>query len=274
MRIRTIRACVAALAIAGLAPVATAGATWSIVAVDPATQEVGVAGASCITGAELLARLVPGRGAVAAQAIPNLRAQAALGAALARGESATSALGPVTRSGFDSLVGVPTIRLRQYGVVSLASVETPASFTGTWTVGWAGSRQAPGVSVQGNMLRGPEVVEQALAAFQAERPGCTRRLSDRLMDALAAGARAGGDRRCSPELSALSAFLEVARPEDPSDAPSLRLVRNAPGALVRSPWSDFRRSLMIAVEKGTAAQNPVFLLRKDYEAARPKAACP
>lgn len=257
-----------ALALAGATAASPARATWSIVAVDPASREVGVAGASCIVGSELLAKLVPGRGAVAAQAIPNFSGRDEIAAQLERGESPAAALDVVVRDGFDSLAGVPTKRLRQYGVAALGFENDPVNFTGAWTLGWAGARTGYGVSVQGNMLEGAQVVEEALVAFEDERKGCARSLSDRLMDALEAGARAGGDRRCSPELAALSAFLMVARPQDDPDHPSLRLVRDRPGAVLHSPWSDLRRSLMLGQERGTADENPVLLLRQDYRAAR------
>ena len=43
--------------------------TWSVAAIDPATGDVGVAGASCVpTHADALAALVPGKGAGATQA--------------------------------------------------------------------------------------------------------------------------------------------------------------------------------------------------------------
>src|SRR5688500_7689422 len=44
--------------------------TWSVVAADPATGDVGVAMASCVPGtlADALAALVPGKGAAATQA--------------------------------------------------------------------------------------------------------------------------------------------------------------------------------------------------------------
>ena len=54
-----------------------AAATWSIVAIDPATREVGIAGASCIAGAQEIAGLAPGRGAIAAQAMANFGAATA-----------------------------------------------------------------------------------------------------------------------------------------------------------------------------------------------------
>src|SRR5438552_992544 len=48
--------------------------TWSIVAVDPKTGDVGVAGASCVpqTHVDAIAALVPGKGAAAIQAFWDL----------------------------------------------------------------------------------------------------------------------------------------------------------------------------------------------------------
>ena len=265
-RKRRARRAVPVLA-AALALAAPAHATWSIAAVDPETREVGVAGASCILGAEVLARLVPGAAAVAAQAIPNVAVRDEIARRAAAGEDPGALLGDVTGLGHDRVLGFPLAALRQYGVASLGDPEHAANFTGRWTVGWAGGRTGPGVAVQGNMLRGAEVVEQALHAFEQKTPGCRRSLADRLMDALEAGARAGGDRRCSPELAALSAFVVVSDPDDPPGRPSLHLVRSRPGQLP-TPWADLWRSFLIGEVKGTADQNPVLLLRQDYEATR------
>jgi uncharacterized Ntn-hydrolase superfamily protein len=239
-------------------------ATWSIAAVDSQTSQVGVAGASCILGSEVIAELVPGRGAVVAQAFSNLEARSRLAAMLRDGSSPSSALDAVAQSGADSLVGIPTVRLRQYGVAALGFEEVPAHFTGSWTLDWAGARMGRGVTVQGNTLWGPEVVERAYAAFAAAKDRC---LAERLLVALEAGARAGGDKRCSKDLSALSAFLVVARNDDAPSDPSLRLVRNRPGEPPFSIWSEIRR-IVIRPEPGTRDENPVFLLRREYEASR------
>jgi len=198
-----------ALALVWLVAPAPARATWSIVAVDPETREVGAAGASCILGSEVIAILAPGHGAAVAQAMTNPDARMKLRDALAAGEPAARALGAVTTRWFDSFLGAPTLNLRQYGAVSLDAPDAPASFTGAWTSSWAGSESARGVSVQGNSLVGPEVVSRSLEAFRDDPPGCHPRLADRLMAALLAGSAVGGDRRCAPELSALSAFLTV-----------------------------------------------------------------
>jgi len=259
------RLCLPICIVGALLLAAPVRATWSIIAVDPETREVGAAGASCIAGSEMVARLVPGRGVVATQGIPSFTGRNELARLLARGESPAAALAMMRSSGSDAVLGVPTTAIRQYGVVALGFESAPVSATGAWTVGWAGARIGRGVSVQGNMLAGPEVVEKALRAFEEQRKGCTRRLSDRLMDALEAGARAGGDRRCSPELAALSAFVMVARPEDDAERPSLRLGQNRPGASLISPWRDLQRGLLLAQERGTAEENPVLLLRKAYE---------
>src|SRR5690606_6737074 len=110
---------------------------------------------------------------------------------------------------------------RQYGVVTLDGAA--AGFTGASTSAWAGDVQSFGVTAQGNILYGPEVVDDALAAFEAPAPRCPFTLADRLMAALEAGSAQGGDNRCSQEQSALAAVIMVARPDDPMDSPYLDL---------------------------------------------------
>jgi len=254
-------------ALALLAPLVAAApavATWSVVAVDPETREVGAAGASCILGSQVIAEIVPGRGAAVAQAFTNPEAGPRLRAALAAGQSAAAAISGVTSRWFDSFVGAPLSNLRQYGAAALLSPEAPANFTGRWTISWSGARRAPGVSVQGNSLRGPQVVDQALEAFQADGRGCQPTLADRLIAGLAAGAAAGGDRRCAPELSALSAFLFVAGPEDAPGHSRLQLVRNRPGEPPWTPWREIQNAMR--PQPGTAGENPVRLLEAAYEA--------
>jgi uncharacterized Ntn-hydrolase superfamily protein len=241
---------------------APAHATWSIVAVDPETREVGVAGASCILGSEVIAIVVPGRGAAVAQAMTNPEARGELRGRLAAGERASEAVGDVASRWFDSFFGAPLFELRQYGAVTLAAPDEPAHFTGSWTPGWSGADSAPHVTVQGNTLVGPEVVDRALEAFRADRSTCRPRLADRLVAALEAGSMAGGDKRCAPELSAVSAFLVVAGPDDPPDAPRLSLVRNRPGQPAWSLWQEIRNAFR--PQPGTPEENPVRLLRGAY----------
>jgi len=240
--IRRSRAALAALALALVAAPPAARATWSIAAVDPATREVGVAGASCYPRVHVIGRVVPGRGAVAAQSIANLEGRDLAAERLAAGARPEEILAELTRRGFDKWQ-LPLHRFRQYGIAALGA--PAASYTGVWSFPWKGAAQAEGVTVQGNLLRGPEVVRDALAAFEQAGTDCA--LGERLLRALEAGAAAGGDRRCSQEQTALSAFLLVARPKDLEEMPTLRLV-------------------VPAREEGGA--NPVEQLRHEYDAWR------
>jgi uncharacterized Ntn-hydrolase superfamily protein len=232
------------LALGVLAMPASAGATWSIVAVDPDTQQVGVAVASCVEapfGTTILpevAGLVPGTGALAAQALfqQDLRDYAV--------EQLADGLSP--QEVIDAVIAIDGgSELRQYGVVTLDG--QTANFTGSGCEDWAGGVEGTNVSAQGNILYGPEVADDALAAFLAEAPSCPFTLADRLMLALEAGAAQGGDNRCSMEQSALAAVIMVANPGDPIDAPMLDL---------RIP------------SEPQGGENPVALLRIEYDAWR------
>ncbi|HEV8571849.1 MAG TPA: DUF1028 domain-containing protein [Actinomycetota bacterium] len=78
---------------------------------------------------------------------------------------------------------------RQVGMVDVTG--SPATFTGSDCMEWAGGRTGAGYACQGNILIGPEVVEALARGFE-EAEGD---LVDRLLAAVVAGDRAGGDRR-------------------------------------------------------------------------------
>lgn len=224
-----------------LSVAAQARATWSVVAVDPVTREVGVAVATCIAepnGSRLLpmvAGLAPGIGALAAQAQLNqqtrdhalslLRAQLSPAAIIAQVNA--SDLGAANR---------------QYGIVTFDAV---ASYTGPSCLAWAGAQQGENVSVQGNILVAPEVVADALRAFAASAP-CEDSLADKLLRALAAGVGPGGDRRCPADQGAYVAVLRVAGAHEDGDRPSLDLTVTAP----------------------RGRESPVTLLQRAYETYR------
>lgn len=90
---------------------------------------------------------------------------------------------------------------RQVGVVDLSG--RSASFTGRECFDHAGSATGPGYACQGNILASDDVVPEMAEAFQSS-PG---RLPERLIQALLAAQRAGGDRRGQQ-----SAALLVAKP--------------------------------------------------------------
>jgi len=157
--------------------------TFSIVARDPANGDLGVAVASKFLA---VGSVVPWAmaevGAIATQALANVSYGPDGLAALAGGNEATRVLADLT--------GADDGRSeRQLGIVDARG--RAATHTGTGCLVWAGGRVADGVAVQGNILAGPEVVEGMLSAFEA----ASGPLPDRLLAALLAGDRAGGDAR-------------------------------------------------------------------------------
>jgi uncharacterized Ntn-hydrolase superfamily protein len=69
---------------------------------------------------------------------------------------------------------------------------SPAAFTGESCVPWCGHRLESTFSVAGNMLAGPEVLDETARVFRQTRG---RPLAERLLAAMAAGQAAGGDKR-------------------------------------------------------------------------------
>ena len=223
---------------------APADATWSIVAADARTREVGIAAATCYAGSQLIAGVVPGRGVVAAQGLTSLPARDRAIELLIEGVSPAAILAGIISAEVDRDWFFKRW-LRQFGVASLAGAQSVAeAYTGPFTLPWRGDRQGHGVSVQGNVLRSASVLERSLSAFTSTPTQCGLAVS--LLLALEAGATAGGDRRCSVEQTALSAFLIVARPGDPPGEPFLRLV---------------------APDQTPGGDNPVALLRELFRKA-------
>ncbi len=158
-------------------------ATFSIVAADPSTGQVGVAVQSKYFA---VGNVVPwaraGVGAVATQARGLARYGPTLLDALGRGERPQAAINA-------ALTGDPLAPHRQIGVVHADG--EPGNHTGAECLEWAGARQGPGFSVQGNILAGEGVVDAMAQAFVAT-PGS---LAERLLASLEAGQAAGGDKR-------------------------------------------------------------------------------
>jgi len=158
-------------------------ATFSIVAYDPKTGDLGVAVQSRFLG---VGSVVPwakaGVGAVATQAWANMLYGPEGLALLEGGKDAAAAVAALTAGDTDR-------DRRQVGIVDAAG--RAAAFTGTGCLAWAGHRTGENFTAQGNILAGEKVVEAMAEEFK-EANG---ELADRLVEALAAGQRAGGDKR-------------------------------------------------------------------------------
>jgi uncharacterized Ntn-hydrolase superfamily protein len=157
--------------------------TYSIVARDPATGELGVAVqshyfsvGSVVTWAE------PGVGVVATQSFAE-PAYGPQGLALMRlGVDPVTAITALTKADSDEA-------RRQ--VAFVAATGRVAVHTGALCIEAAGHATGDGVSVQANMMRGAGVWPAMLASFEASAGP----LADRLMAALDAAEAAGGDLR-------------------------------------------------------------------------------
>ena len=246
-------------------PVRSSLSTWSIVAVDPATGDVGVATATCLDlHIDALAVLVPGKGAAMLQA----RIDALTGKnrdtvyqLLQEGNSAEDIIQHVTDPAADAHV-----ERRQYGVVTLSNrLVRIAAFTGKDTLVWAGDQQDIGmaVTVQGNTLVGEAVVADAMQAFKRSDAQGHNALPDRLMRALEAGSAADGDKRCNNDQvmqTASTAFIMAARGGDRPH--TTRDFGITDMGTLNAPW------LVISVVKPKFGPNPIIELRERYDVWR------
>lgn len=160
--------------------------TFSIAAVDPSTGEVGVAVTTrnaCVGNGVPWVRV--GVGAVATQASTRTEYGSELLDLLEQGVAAEEALRR-------ALSTDERAEHRQVGVIGLEGGS--AQHTGTETRPWSGHRAGPNYVAQGNLLVGAEVLEAVARAFESTE-GTGRHLADRLIDALEAGQRRGGDAR-------------------------------------------------------------------------------
>jgi len=157
--------------------------TFSIVARCPRTGQFGVAAATAMPAVgKLLSHAAAGAGAVATQAQVNPYLGLDGLALLRQGLSAKEAL--------ERLKGTdPCMELRQCALIDAQG--DSLCWTGEKCISWAGSLTGEQFSVQGNRLVGPQVLDAVAEAFRhAEK----HPLIERLIEALAAGDRCGGDR--------------------------------------------------------------------------------
>jgi uncharacterized Ntn-hydrolase superfamily protein len=157
--------------------------TFSIVARDPETGQLGVAVATC---ALAVGRAAPwaraGVGAVVTQALSQRGYGPRLLARLADGEQAGPALDALLAADQDA-------DQRQVG--GIGPTGPPAAWTGVGCLSACGHRTGEDVSAQGNMLSSRSVVPSVAEGY-AEATGD---VASRLVAALRAGDAAGGDLR-------------------------------------------------------------------------------
>lgn len=157
--------------------------TWSIVARDP-DGAFGVAVASRFFAVGALCPGVrPARGALSSQALINPLYVRDGMAMLDAGDPAAEIVRNLTSadSGRD---------VRQFHVVDAHG--RVAAHTGADCVPWCGHRAGDGYSLAGNMLAGPQVLEETARAYESN---AVLPFPERLIAAMLAGESAGGDKR-------------------------------------------------------------------------------
>lgn len=157
--------------------------TYSIVARDARTGEYGIAVASRFFACGSLVPHVAATAAIASQAFVN-PIWGTEGLPRLVGDEAPDDI----LADFVARDAGQAIRQAH----ALAPDGRIAQHTGEDCVPWAGHVSGPNISVAGNMLAGPEVVQDTLQAFldQPDLP-----FAERLLAAMQAGEDAGGDKR-------------------------------------------------------------------------------
>ena len=200
--------------------------TWSIVAHDRESGEVGIAVATKFfaVGA-LVPHVEPGVGAIATQALVNpfygIDGMKLLRAGMPAPEAMARLLD------LDPGRGVRQVHM-------IDAQGRGIAHTGGDCVDWAGHVVGESFSVAGNMLAGPQVVQATAEAFAGARG---RPLAERFLIALEAGEAVGGDKR-----GRQSAALRVHTTE-PWPALDIRVDDHA------DPLPELRRLYMVSQER-------------------------
>jgi len=246
-----------------------ASATWSVVALDQKTGTIVVASATCVPQAAFLRRpstglrdiqaiVAPGVGAAAAQAaVDNSRAnQRLIYAELLKGTDPAQIL--------ELLKQDPNVDVRQFGILDMKGRH----------IGWSGPKnqasalheqgqvEGTGIwySIQGNILMSDDVVHDAVGAFKADKGS----LTDRVMAAMEAADRKGGDKRCTCETEP-----KVNAPCDGKTAHVAYILRADKSDKNKESYNDGDYAMYIGVTnediKPTENANPVKTLRLRYD---------
>ena len=244
-----------------------AWATWSIVAVDQKTGRVVIASATCVmlepprTLMSVQAVVVPGKGVAACQAAIDVsgRTQMLVFQEIQKGTEPQQIIRLLQAED-------PRVENKQFGIVDLRGRSAAFNGTANGKVSTAIQGSIPTerifFSIQGNILTKPEVVQDAAAAFRAA--GGT--ITDRVMAAMEAADKQGGDSRCTcatePKHPTAAcdgktshvAYILLADPKDPAG----------------SSYNDGQYLMYLSITQGnivaTENANPVKTLRMRYDA--------
>jgi uncharacterized Ntn-hydrolase superfamily protein len=248
----------------------SAFATWSVIALDQKTGTVVVASATCVPQAaftrrpardlmDIQAIVAPGKGVAAAQAaVDNTRAnQKLIYAELQKGTDPVQIIELLKQDpGFDT---------RQFGILDMQGRHAGSSGSKNQASSLHEQGQVPGTtiwySIQGNILKGDDVVHAAVAAFSAEKGS----LTDRVMAAMEAADSKGGDSRCTCDSEP-----KVDAPCTAKTAHVAYILRAEKTDANKQSYNDGDYAMYVSVTnediKPTENANPVKTLRMRYDA--------
>lgn len=228
-----------------LAGSANAQHTFSIVAVDTLTGEVGGAGATCYDVVNDIADVHPGVGFIHTQSYVDYTNQAYGKSLMDRGFLPQEIMDSLAAH---DITNQP--QLRQYAAVSLVAPRT-AAYTGSSCYAYKGQRVGATYAIAGNILKGAMVLDSMEAWFNRTEGT----LADKLMAALEGAKMIGADKRCNNKgVSSLSAYMIVAKPTDV--APNYYLNLNVEFVHPMEPIDTLRR-LYDAWKLSTSLSRPV-----------------
>lgn len=219
--------------------------TFSIVAVDTLTGEIGSAGASCVgpingVGAYILSDVLEGIGAIHTQASYSATNQQRARQRMLLGDSPQQIIDYMIAN---DVSGNPTIR--QYGIVDLRRRGESAAYTGINCIDYKNHATGRGWSVQGNILSGQMIIDTIKNTFlRTSGP-----LADRMMLALEAAMIIGADTRCASRgTSSQSSFIKIVRIGDGNTPYLLKIIPDSPPGvdpigLLRQQFNQWKDSL-------------------------------
>ena len=199
--------------------------TFSILAFDSLTHEVGAAGASCVDlfqafgyPNDFICELFPDTGAIACQAsyLPTNQANARI--RMRAGDTPSQLLSWLNANDV-AASSTSNYTYRQYGAIRFVNggLQT-AAFTGTSCMNYKNHRVGRNYTIHGNILLGALVLDSMEAKFKRAKGD----LACKLMAAMQGANMVGADSRCiSNNSSSLFAFLKVTQPTDTFGRPSL-----------------------------------------------------
>jgi uncharacterized Ntn-hydrolase superfamily protein len=238
--------------------------TFSIVAVDKVTGEIGSAGASCVgpiggVGAFILSDVIEGIGGIHTQAYYLAANQVNAHNKMLEGLSPQEIIDWLIAN---DVQGNPTIR--QYGIVDLTRNGESASYTGVNCDDYKNHVTGPGYAIQGNILLGQVIIDTMQYAFL----NTSGPLADRLMMTLQAAKIIGADTRCAVRgTSSQSSFIKVVRIGDGNTPYLEEFVPDSPVNvdpidLLQVQFDSWKDSLFTSVDPflSTAVLNPDSIL--------------